>query len=102
VVLALADLRQIEVCLTGFALVQFELSPYFPIDFFPGNPIGLSNEGDKLLQVPVLVHHVLLLDLAVLIYVGCLWVLANEVFSLSFCEHSRTIRTFIQIMLVFF
>eukprot|EP00350_Pseudokeronopsis_sp_OXSARD2_P007155 CAMPEP_0170547374 /NCGR_PEP_ID=MMETSP0211-20121228/5766_1 /TAXON_ID=311385 /ORGANISM="Pseudokeronopsis sp., Strain OXSARD2" /LENGTH=307 /DNA_ID=CAMNT_0010852385 /DNA_START=952 /DNA_END=1875 /DNA_ORIENTATION=- len=59
VVATVAHLSNGKVLRAPFAFENVEVGPDLPIDFFPGDPVGLSHEGDELLQVPLLVNHML-------------------------------------------
>lgn len=95
-------LRQIEVDFTLLAFVEFQLGPDFPEYFFPRDSVGFSDEGDKLLKIPVFVNHVFLFDLAVLVDVRLLRIGALEELALSFREDIIAESAFIEVIFFVF
>ena len=75
-------------------LDEVQVRPDLPVDFFPGNSIGLSDEGHKFLKVPILVNHVLSPHLAVRVNEASAFS-AAENFSLLFRKQLVTVSTLV-------
>jgi hypothetical protein len=69
---AVAKLGQVEKALTLLAFIELELCPHFPENLFPRYPVSFPHISNKLLQIPVLIDNMFLLDLTVLIDIGLL------------------------------
>jgi len=49
---------------------DLEVGPHLPVNLSPGDSVGLSDKGDKLLEVPRSIHYMLGSNLSVIINVG--------------------------------
>ena len=83
------------------ALENVQVRPDFPVDFPPGDSIGLSNEGYELLEVPRLVDHMLGSDLAIAVYVAfCLRAVKH--LSLTHGEELVAVSALVEVVLLLF
>ena len=78
---AVTHLSDRIVFLAAIASDEVEIGPDLPVDFFPTNSEGFTDESNELLQVPVPINHVLGAHLSVSIN-GLLTVGARQYFPL--------------------
>jgi hypothetical protein len=64
---AIAHLGDVIENVAPLAPEDLKIGPNFPVDFSPGDPVGLSYEGDKLLEIPRPVNDMLGSNLSVII-----------------------------------
>ena len=85
---------------TAITLNQVKVGPDLPVDFLPGNAIGLSDEGYELLEVPVSVNDVLGAALAVMVDEASAFTAAQHL-SLLLSEKLIAVGTLVKVVLVF-
>lgn len=87
--------------LTSVAFQQMKIWPNLPVDFFPWNTIGFSNEGYELLKVPVSVHHVLGSHLSIGVYKRSALTAWKDL-ALLLGEQLGAVGALVKIVLIFF
>ncbi len=89
------------ILLTPVASDKIEIGPYLPINFFPADPVGFSDESYELLKVPVPINHMFCSHLTIGIN-ALQTVSASQDLSLLFSEKFGTVCTFMQLILILF
>lgn len=95
--LAVSHLRNMVVEVASLASEDLEIGPNFPVDFSPGNAIGLSNEGDELLKIPTSIDYMFGSDLSIVVNIG-FSLAAVEDFTLTHRKQLIAVGTLVQIV----
>jgi len=95
--MAVAHFRDVVVYIASVTPEDVEVTPDLPVDLSPRDPVGFSDEGHELLQVPRPVDDVLGSDLSVSVDVG-LGLAAVEDLALTHREQLVAVRALVEVV----
>lgn len=93
------QLLQLEGLLALRAAEDCEIGPDLPVDLLPRDPVCLSNEGNELLEIPVLVNGMMRSEPALSIYHD-LALRARQYLPLIACEQAEAVGASVEVVLV--